>query len=86
MKKLRLFFVLAVIVTALTLNVSVALKSTKTPTLQYKDMEALAEESSATKTYTCFKTFSGGIGFPRQCPSCVIMPLSFGSDSSKCTK
>lgn len=51
------------------------------------NIEALASDSEASSaTYTCYNKFSGGLGFPRQCPSCIIMPLSTGTGVGTCTK
>lgn len=51
------------------------------------NVEALASDSDAgSATYTCYNNFSGGLGFPRQCPSCIIMPLSTGTGVGTCIK
>lgn len=47
------------------------------------NIEALASNTeSSGKTYYCWSSFSGGISFPRQCPSCIRLPFSTGVGTS----
>lgn len=79
---------LVAVAAVLTMNVAISLDSNNKTKLNLGNIdEALAQasEGGTTTTYYCWKIISGGIAFPRQCPSCVPMWFASGSDRSTCT-
>ncbi|MDD6890675.1 MAG: NVEALA domain-containing protein [Bacteroidales bacterium] len=58
--------------------VYISKQETQMSDIAMENVEALANgEESGEKAY-CWTQFSGGIAWPRQCPSCVRLPFATG--------
>lgn len=51
--------------------------------LELANIEALASGETSSKSSFCWTQFTGGLAWPRQCPSCVRLPFSTGVGTAK---